>query len=116
MTEKKTWTPWPEAKQQPLEDTYIFDSSVKLSLDHQREEAIMRWLNATYPEQYAIEEEVFRRQERGEPLYDSDEQMKASRESDLVKAHYAFRRETRILVRVEVSKDGSIRVLGGSIT
>lgn len=111
MTEKKTWTPWPEAKPQPLEDTYVFNASVKLSFDHQQERAIERWLNATHPEQYAKEAEAFHRQERGEPHFESEEDAKASRESDLVKAHYAFRRETKIFVQVEVSRDGSVRLL-----
>lgn len=112
MTEKKTWTPWPEAKPRPLEDTYVFEASVKLSLDHQQERAIERWLNATHPEQYAKEVEAFHRQERGESHFASEEEAMASRESDLVKAHYAFRRETRFEVKLELSKDGALRIAG----
>jgi hypothetical protein len=111
MTDK-TWKPWPEAKPLPLEETYVFDASIKLTLTPQQEQKIMRWLNATHPEQHAIEAEAFHRQQRGEPLYDSDEQMKASYESELVQAHYAFRRNTRFEVKLELSRDGVIRLAG----
>lgn len=113
MNEKKM--AWPETETPPLEDTYVFNASVSLQLDHQQERAIQRWLNDTYPEQHAKEVEAFHRQERGEPLFESEEDSKASMDSELVKAHYAFRRHTRFKVKMEVSKDGSIRLLSGYI-
>lgn len=112
VKEKKNWTPWQDAKPLPLEDTYTFNAVVRLELNHQLQRAIMRWLNATYPEQHAKEVEAFNRQERGESLFATAEEELNSRNSELVKAHHNFRRFTQFSVEMEVLKDGSVRLLG----
>jgi len=108
---KKTWKPWPEAKAVPLESTFVFYTTVRFKMRPIEEQSVMRFLNASHPEQASKEDAAFRRQEEGLPLFATEEEAEASRESTLVKAHYEFRRCTSAVVKVTVHRDGRMFIM-----
>lgn len=110
-TSGQTWTRAEGATPEPLGDTYRFEMLVRPDVRYADKEHLMRWLNAKHPEQDAIEKRAFWRIADGEEPYDSEEEAKASQNSDLVRAHYALHSNTRYYVTAELKPDGSIRLI-----